>query len=184
MSRQVVDPGGLVPVRLTPAQRDLILEQVFIDTDVAERLRTAEVDGASVIVRLSLDDLEDLLGAVAAEANHTTSASLETRLDAIYARLRDVEETHTDDPSDSPTVSFVPRYTAKQGQYLAFIHYYTKIHGEAPAEADLRRYFQVSPPSVHRMIVTLEERGLIERTPGRARSIRLLVDRSEIPDLE
>jgi len=34
-------------------------------------------------------------------------------------------------------------YTAKQGQYLAFIYYYTKIHGTPPAEADVRRFFRV-----------------------------------------
>ena len=28
-------------------------------------------------------------------------------------------------------------YTAKQGQYLAFIYYYTKIHRQPPAEATL-----------------------------------------------
>ena len=75
-------------------------------------------------------------------------------------------------------------YTPKQGQYLAFIHYYAKIHGCAPAEADMQRYFRVSPPSVHQMILTLEARGLIERTPWQARSIRLLLPREELPDLE
>jgi repressor LexA len=76
------------------------------------------------------------------------------------------------------------RYTDKQGQYLAFIFYYTKIHGQAPAEADMQRYFRVSPPSVHQMILTLESRGLIERVPGVGRSIRLLIPRHELPDLE
>ena len=75
-------------------------------------------------------------------------------------------------------------YTAKQGQYLAFIYYYTKIHGTAPAEADVARYFEVSAPAVHQMIVTLTARGLIKRTPGQARSIRLGVSRAELPDLE
>ncbi|HYR90967.1 MAG TPA: hypothetical protein VE422_43310 [Terriglobia bacterium] len=28
-------------------------------------------------------------------------------------------------------------FTDKQGQYLAFIYYYTKINGRAPAEADM-----------------------------------------------
>jgi Mn-dependent DtxR family transcriptional regulator len=74
-------------------------------------------------------------------------------------------------------------YTDKQGQYLAFIYCYGKIHGRAPAEADLQQYFRVSPPSVHQMVLTLEARGLIERTPGRARSIRLLIPREELPDL-
>lgn len=74
-------------------------------------------------------------------------------------------------------------YTEKQGQYLAFIHAYRKIHGRAPAEADLQQYFRVSPPSVHRMILTLETRGLIERTPRQARSIRLLIPPEELPVL-
>ena len=42
-----------------------------------------------------------------------------------------------------------PRFTPKQGQYLAFIHAYTLVIGRPPAEADLQRFFQVTPPSVH-----------------------------------
>ena len=76
------------------------------------------------------------------------------------------------------------QFTEKQGQYLAFIYNYTKIHGRAPAEADLERYFRVSPPTIHQMILTLEQKGLISRVPGQARSIRLLVPASEIPRLE
>lgn len=75
-------------------------------------------------------------------------------------------------------------YTDRQGQYLAFIYYYTKIHGRAPSEADMLQHFQVSPPSVHQMVLTLAARGLIDRVPGQARSIRLLVAREDLPDLE
>jgi Mn-dependent DtxR family transcriptional regulator len=75
-------------------------------------------------------------------------------------------------------------YTAKQGQYLAFIFYYTKIHGVAPAESDMQNYFKVSPPSVHQMVLTLEANGFIARIPGQGRSIRLLIAREELPDLE
>jgi repressor LexA len=77
-----------------------------------------------------------------------------------------------------------PSFTAKQGQYLAFIYNYTKIHRQAPAESDLERYFQVSPPAVHDMIKTLERNCLIERTPWQARSIRLLVQPEHLPRLE
>jgi LexA DNA binding domain len=77
-----------------------------------------------------------------------------------------------------------PSFTAKQGQYLAFIYNYTKIRGRAPAESDLGRYFRVSPPAVHDMIKTLERNGLIERTPGQARSIRLCVHPEKLPRLE
>lgn len=75
-------------------------------------------------------------------------------------------------------------YTAKQGQYLAFIFYYTKMRGVAPAEADMQDYFRVTPPSVHQMVLTLEAKGFIERVPGKARSIRLLIPREELPSLE
>ena len=74
-------------------------------------------------------------------------------------------------------------YTDKQGQYLAFIHYYRKIHGYSPSEAEMQQYFRVSPPAVHQMVSTLEARGLIARTPGQARSIHLLISREELPDL-
>jgi Mn-dependent DtxR family transcriptional regulator len=74
-------------------------------------------------------------------------------------------------------------YTDKQGQYLAFIYYYTKVNSRAPAEADMERYFDVTPPSVHQMVLTLEANGLIERTPGVGRSIRLLIPREQLPDL-
>ena len=76
------------------------------------------------------------------------------------------------------------KYTKRQGQYLAFIYYYTKIHGCPPAEADIQKYFRVSPPTVHQMVVTLEKKGLIEKVPYQARSIRLLLAREELPDLE
>ena len=74
-------------------------------------------------------------------------------------------------------------YTDKQGQYLAFIYYYGKIHGRSPSEAEMQQYFRVSPPAVHQMVLTLEARGLIARMPGQARSIRLLISRDELPDL-
>ncbi len=77
-----------------------------------------------------------------------------------------------------------PPYTPKQGQYLAFIYDYTKINGRPPAEADLQRYFRVSPPAIHEMIVALEQRGLITRVQGQPRSIRLLLTRDQLPDLQ
>jgi Mn-dependent DtxR family transcriptional regulator len=75
-------------------------------------------------------------------------------------------------------------FTPKQGQYLAFIYWYTKLNRQPPAETDIARYFRITPVSAHLMLVRLQERGLIERVPGQARSIRLRVPREELPDLE
>ena len=74
-------------------------------------------------------------------------------------------------------------YTPRQGPFLAFIYYDTKLNGQPPAEADMQRYFKVSAPAVHQMVVTLEKKGFIERVPGQARSIQLLLSRAELPDL-
>jgi Mn-dependent DtxR family transcriptional regulator len=75
-------------------------------------------------------------------------------------------------------------FTAKQGQYLTFIFVYRRVLGRAPAEADIQRHFKVSAPAVHQMMVTLERRGLIRRTPGVARSIELLVAPEALPILD
>lgn len=75
------------------------------------------------------------------------------------------------------------QFTKLQGQYLAFIVAY-KLNRRAPAEADFQRYFEVTPPSVHNMILTLERRKLITRTPGRARSIEVVIPGGQVPPLD
>jgi len=77
-----------------------------------------------------------------------------------------------------------PRFTDKQGQYLAFIWAYSQINGRAPAERDLQRYFGVTPPSVHQMLLTLESNGLIRRQPRIARSVELLIHHNCLPTLQ
>jgi len=76
-----------------------------------------------------------------------------------------------------------PRFTDTQGQYLAFIHAYALVNGRPPAEADIRRFFAVTPPSVHNMIKELERRGLITRVPRQPRSIAVSVPEDELPRL-
>lgn len=75
-------------------------------------------------------------------------------------------------------------YTEKQGQYLAFIYGYTKIHGRPPAEWELARYFRVTAPTAHLMVLRLEEKGFIRRVPGAPRSIRLLISEEDLPHLK
>ena len=77
-----------------------------------------------------------------------------------------------------------PTYTERQGQFLAYIHQYSILNGCAPAEADMQRFFQITPPSVHSMVLTLERRGLIRREPGQARSITLIVPPESLPPLK
>jgi len=81
------------------------------------------------------------------------------------------------------TASTPPPFTEKQGQYLAFIYAYSTVNGRPPAEADMQRYFGVTPPSVHQMVLGLEKLGLIRRAPRQARSIECLVAPDALPPL-
>lgn len=76
------------------------------------------------------------------------------------------------------------KFTPKQGQYLAYIYHYTKLNRRPPAEADIQGFFEVTPPTVHQMILRLAEKGLIKRIPGQARSIELLVPVEYLPVLD
>ncbi len=79
------------------------------------------------------------------------------------------------------SIPLTTKFTELQGQYLAFIHCYSLINRRPPAEADFQAFFEVTPPTVHRMVLELESRGLIRRTPRQARSIELRVDAVDIP---
>jgi Mn-dependent DtxR family transcriptional regulator len=83
-----------------------------------------------------------------------------------------------------PPAPKILRWTDRQGQYLAFIYDYTKVNRQPPSETDIARFFGLAPPSVHRMVVELVQRGFLSRIPGVARSLQVLVPRSELPELE
>lgn len=47
----------------------------------------------------------------------------------------------------------------------------------------MERFFGVTPPSVHRIVVELERRGFIRRMPRQARSIELTIPVEKLPPL-
>lgn len=76
------------------------------------------------------------------------------------------------------------KFTARQGEMLAFIHRFTAKHGVAPSFEEIASHFCTSSPSVNGMIKTMERRGLLSRVPGAARSLRVLVPASLLPNSE
>lgn len=75
-------------------------------------------------------------------------------------------------------------FTHRQGQFLAFIYLYRKLHRRSPAELDMVQYFRLTPPSVHSMVVKLTQLGLVTREPGVARTLQVVIPKEEIPELE
>jgi Mn-dependent DtxR family transcriptional regulator len=75
------------------------------------------------------------------------------------------------------------QFHREAGQCLAFIYAYTRVNGRPPAQPDMQRYFRVTPPTVHQMVLILERAGLIRRQPGLARSIEVLMAPEYLPVL-
>ena len=80
-----------ISIRLTIEEYDLILNQTFAGEDLTERLREARAGGKYVKVAYTLDELDDLAGFLAAEANHAEDKKLEKKLEALYDKISDIE---------------------------------------------------------------------------------------------
>ena len=96
MARKTITPGTAVEVLLTLAERDLIVEHTFAGPDLIDRLQSAPVKGTQVAVKYTLDDLDELLGYIAAEANHTENVKLKKQLDKMWGRLQKKMESYDD----------------------------------------------------------------------------------------
>ena len=83
-----------IDIKLTIEERDLILNQTFAGDDLTERLNEAMADGKQIKVTYTLDELEDLAGFIAAEANHAEDKKLEKKLDALYDKISDIENNY------------------------------------------------------------------------------------------
>ncbi|MEO1740868.1 MAG: hypothetical protein AAFR99_03560 [Cyanobacteria bacterium J06629_9] len=113
-----------------------------------------------------------------------SSENFETLDDALAAADRGIADWYRENvPELVEPQDATPEFTAKQGQYLAYIYNYTQIHGRSPAQADIQKFFGVTPPTVHQMILKLEKLGLLGRMPGEARSLGVLVPAEQLPVL-
>jgi len=153
---------------------------------VEDEFRPARKAHPAVLVR-DIDELRDRL--TAADLSPIDDDSLPDHrrfyvADPFGNRLEFLEKSPGRPAAIRPSKSTSrPRFTERQGQYLAFIDAYIRMFRRSPAEIDMQRHFEVSPPSVHQMVLTLERRGLISRRPGEARSIELLVPSEDLPPL-
>ena len=95
-SKKHIAVGEKVEVRLSEEDRNLILEHTYVDSDQRALLRVAAVDGDQIVVRLSLDELDDLLGHIAFAANHAKSKRLEKVMERVYDRLRVFEDMYVE----------------------------------------------------------------------------------------
>jgi hypothetical protein len=88
-----------IEVAFTLAQRDLILgkNQVGIPIDplIDDVFRVGLIQGKSVVVKMTLSDIDDLIGFVAFEANHTKDWRLAAQFDKLYSYLDNILRIHS-----------------------------------------------------------------------------------------
>ena len=93
--RKQIKPGEKVPLKLTAAEKKLVLEDLTcLDRELQQILQNTPT-GKPVL--LSLDDLEDLGGYVAAEANHCDDHKKQTKLDALFEKIQRTMDNYTDE---------------------------------------------------------------------------------------
>ena len=80
-----------INLKFTIEERDLILNQTFAGDDLTERLHEAKVGGKDIDVTYTLDELDELAGFIAAEANHADDKKLEKKLEALYDKISNIE---------------------------------------------------------------------------------------------
>jgi hypothetical protein len=95
-ARKRISPGSTVPLELNDRERELILKHSLAGDDLTRRLRLVPPPGRSLVVRYTLDDLDDLAGYVAADANHIEDRKLRKKWDRLFTRIVRILETHTD----------------------------------------------------------------------------------------
>ena len=95
MSKKHIQPGEQVPLKLTAAERKLVLEGLLcLDKEYEEIIRGTP---SGKPVMMTLADLDDFGGYIAAEANHCDDKKKQTKLDAIFREIQDLLDKYTDE---------------------------------------------------------------------------------------
>jgi hypothetical protein len=107
MPQKRIKAGEKVALRLTDAEKAILLERVTILPQEAETAIRSMPGGEPV--RLSLDELDDLNGFVAAEANHTEDKKLAKALDRVFDKIEKLLGRYTETEDEPPGSPMRPR---------------------------------------------------------------------------
>jgi hypothetical protein len=94
-TKKQVRPDEKLPLKLTAAERKLVLEGLTcLDQEIEQIVRDAPTGQP---VEMTLDDLDDFGGSIAAEANHCKDKSKAKKLDAIFEKIQGLLDNFTDE---------------------------------------------------------------------------------------
>ncbi|MBU4268450.1 MAG: hypothetical protein KJ808_06340 [Acidobacteria bacterium] len=83
--KKKIPEGELIRFHLTPAERTLVRDETLYDPDFAN---LADCEGNGFVVPMTLLDIEELQGDVAAAANHCSDKKVQARLDRFFEKLQ------------------------------------------------------------------------------------------------
>lgn len=89
--------GERVPITLSPRERQLMLSFIIPPPEIEDKLRACAEGAGPVAFGVTLGELEEILGYVAAEANHADTRKLEEELDGLYDRLTEVLDSYAEE---------------------------------------------------------------------------------------
>lgn len=92
-----ISPADTVPLELSDRERELILSHTFADESLTNRFRILPKKGEQPIFRFTLDDLDELAGFIAAEANHGKNKVLQKQMGELCNRIEAVLDKYTDE---------------------------------------------------------------------------------------
>jgi len=94
MQRKRIANREAVEVSFSARDAELVRDHTFADPEYVQRLKPGS--GGRLVGKFTLDDLDDLLGYIAAEANHAKSKKLQKELDGLYDRLQRMMNSYDD----------------------------------------------------------------------------------------
>jgi hypothetical protein len=95
MKRRRISEGAQIEVRMSSRERELLVDHTSADPEYGERLQ-ATSGKPGYVGAYSLDDLEDMLGYIAAEANHCEDRKLQKELYEFFDRLSILQQSYDD----------------------------------------------------------------------------------------
>jgi hypothetical protein len=96
-ARKRIRPDEKLFVELNDQERELIMKQTFAEHELTDRLRLVHRPGDPPVYSFTLDELDELAGYVAAEANHAKEKKLQKQLIRLYDRIAALLESYTDE---------------------------------------------------------------------------------------
>jgi len=94
-TKKQIQHGEKVPLKLTASERKLVLEDLMcLDQEYEQIIRRTP---AGKPLMLTLGDLEDFSGYIAAEANHCDDSKKQKKLDTLFEKIQSVMDKYTDE---------------------------------------------------------------------------------------